>query len=154
MTQEDKVAPKASEVTQYVTPSPLELSIVQQAMWLVLLCLSTYQLVLQSVSPSNSSPAALPRLQIDLNEASLAELRLLPRIGPKLAQRIHEYRQLHGSFESLEQLDAVSGIGPSTLDGIRPWVFVDETSSVTGRLTPMLRHPRLVVSNRDEKPNR
>jgi competence protein ComEA len=39
----------------------------------------------------------------------------LPGIGPSTAAKIVAYRQQHGAFRSLEELDAVSGIGPSKL---------------------------------------
>ena len=59
---------------------------------------------------------------IDLNTATAAQLEELDGVGPSLAQRIIDYREQAGGFASVEQLDAVSGIGASTLDKIRPGV--------------------------------
>ena len=50
-------------------------------------------------------------LLVDINTAGTEELALLPGIGPSLAERIVEYRQEHGSFETIEDIMKVSGIG-------------------------------------------
>jgi len=56
--------------------------------------------------------------RIDLNRASVADLELLPGIGPKLARRIVADRERHGSYRELKDLARVSGIGPMTLSRI------------------------------------
>jgi competence protein ComEA len=60
-----------------------------------------------------------------VNTASAAELELLPGIGPALAGRIIEHRQANGPFRAVEDLTKVRGIGPKTLDKLRPRVKVD-----------------------------
>jgi competence ComEA-like helix-hairpin-helix protein len=60
------------------------------------------------------------RGKIDLNTASEAELTLLPRIGPALAARIAAHREARGPFSSVDALIEVKGIGPKTLELIRP----------------------------------
>lgn len=69
-------------------------------------------------------PAPTARLQIDLNTAPAHELELLPSIGPKIAQRVIEDRDLNGPFESLNDLQRVSGIGPKTVEKLNQWAFV------------------------------
>jgi len=59
-----------------------------------------------------------PRV-IDLNTASAQELADLDQIGPVLAQRIIEYRRLHGRFMSVDELDRVRGIGKKRIDANR-----------------------------------
>lgn len=59
---------------------------------------------------------------IDLNTADAASLHLLPGIGARLALRVTEYRTRHGSFESVERLQDVSGIGRHTVQHLRPFV--------------------------------
>lgn len=53
---------------------------------------------------------------VNVNTATLEELDSLPGIGPSTAQAIIDYREEFGTFTSLEDLDEVSGIGPSTLE--------------------------------------
>lgn len=59
---------------------------------------------------------------INLNTADAAALEELPGIGPALSQRIVEHRETHGDFGSLEDLAAVSGIGPSILSDVEDLV--------------------------------
>ncbi|GAA3949354.1 ComEA family DNA-binding protein [Microbacterium soli] len=61
---------------------------------------------------------------IDLNAATQADLEMLPRIGPALAQRILEWRGQNGRFRAVEDLLAVPGIGDKLLAGLREKVRV------------------------------
>ena len=55
---------------------------------------------------------------ISLSRADQAALETLPRVGPATAQRIIAWRESNGPFRSVEDLLAVSGIGPATLEGL------------------------------------
>ncbi len=61
---------------------------------------------------------------INPNTASAKELELLPHIGPKTAQAIVRYRQEHGPFKSIDELDNVKRIGPKTIERIRPFLIL------------------------------
>lgn len=61
---------------------------------------------------------------IDINTANVAELEQLPGIGPVIAQRIIDFRDFHGAFESIDQLDEVEGISPGMVEAIRPMVTI------------------------------
>jgi competence protein ComEA len=50
--------------------------------------------------------------KININEASIAELTQLKRIGPKIGKRIVEYRENYGPFVKTEDIMKVKGIGP------------------------------------------
>ncbi len=72
-----------------------------------------------------SLPEARPhRGRINVNVAPQEELERLPRIGPVMAQRIIDYRETHGPFERVEELSRVRGIGPKTLERLRPLVVL------------------------------
>lgn len=60
-----------------------------------------------------------PRDPIDVNRASFSELLTLPGIGPALAERILQYRWVHGPFRSVDDLLNVPGIGPRLLERLR-----------------------------------
>lgn len=73
-------------------------------------------------------------LTVDLNNATAAELQLLPGIGAVLAGRIVEYRDANGPFESFDDLQAVHGIGRLTVAAIRSGAYIDEkTDAVEAR---------------------
>lgn len=56
---------------------------------------------------------------VSLSRADQATLETLPRVGPATAKRIIAWREKNGPFRSVEDLLAVSGIGPATLEGMR-----------------------------------
>lgn len=57
---------------------------------------------------------------VDINTADMAGLQVLKGVGPALAQRILEARETRGAFESIDDVDAISGIGPAMLRKIEP----------------------------------
>jgi competence protein ComEA len=60
--------------------------------------------------------------EVDINSADWPELIQLPGIGPTLAKRIVESRQTAGPFADNDDLRRVRGIGPKTLEGLRPYL--------------------------------
>jgi competence protein ComEA len=56
---------------------------------------------------------------VHLNSATLEQLDALPGVGPVTAQKILDYRQQHGAFGSVDELDAIAGIGPARLETLR-----------------------------------
>lgn len=62
---------------------------------------------------------------IDLNRASLAQLETLPGIGPKLGAEIIRFRETE-PFQTVDDLDLVSGIGPKKLEAVRGMVTVSQ----------------------------
>lgn len=75
-------------------------------------------------TPARASASASVQFPIDLNRATAEQLEAIPGIGPVLAQRIIEYRQANGRFNSVDELLEVRGIGPKRLEQLRAYVVV------------------------------
>lgn len=71
------------------------------------------------------APVASAATGIGINSATQAQLELLPGVGPALAQRIIADRERNGRYTSIEQLDRVKGIGPKTIEKLRPHIRID-----------------------------
>lgn len=56
---------------------------------------------------------------VSLNSATLEQLDALPGVGPVLAQHILDWRAEHGGFAAVSQLQDVSGIGPAKYDTLK-----------------------------------
>ena len=65
---------------------------------------------------------ALPKGKVSINRASVAQLQSLPRVGPKVARRIVDYRAAHKGFKTIEELRNVRGIGVRTMSRLRPYL--------------------------------
>jgi competence protein ComEA len=71
---------------------------------------------------SGAAGGASSTAPVQLSTATLEQLDTLPGVGPSTAQKILDYRQKHGAFSSVDELDAVPGIGPKRLDQLRDLV--------------------------------
>jgi competence protein ComEA len=80
------------------------------------------------------APRETVSFQIDINEADWPEFSLLPGVGESLARRIVESRSAEGRFADLEDLRRVRGIGPKTLERIKPFLRpLPEAGNVAGQ---------------------
>jgi competence protein ComEA len=57
--------------------------------------------------------------KVNINTAAVAELDTLPGIGPGYAERIVAYRESHGPFDTVEDIQDVPGIGPALFSRIK-----------------------------------
>lgn len=75
-------------------------------------------------APPDQSTASQAAFQgrIDLNSATVEQLRALPNIGEVRAQAIVTFRETSGPFAAVDDLLMVSGIGPETLAALRDLV--------------------------------
>lgn len=62
---------------------------------------------------------------VNVNEAGVAQLMLLPGVGPKKAQAIRDYAAAH-PFKSVEELKEVKGISDRNLEKLRPHVTLSK----------------------------
>lgn len=81
--------------------------------------------------PTLGAYPQLEGVRINLNTADPAALEQLPGIGPKKAADIAAYVRENGPLSSVEQLLEVKGIGEKTLENLRPYITVDETSTAS-----------------------
>lgn len=62
---------------------------------------------------------------VNINRASLTDMVTLPNVGPVLAVKIVEYRNMHGMFEKIEDIRKVQGIGSGTFNAIKHYITVN-----------------------------
>jgi len=104
----------------------------------VLMILLLLSLIVEWIIVANRRPDPLllergfefqTQFQVDVNDSTWVDWLQLEGIGPSLAHRIVADRRLNGPFSSIEDVGRVPGIGPETVERIRPWLTMghDET---------------------------
>lgn len=91
---------------------------------LALLAGHWYRLSRWSAAPVQVEHSADYVYRIDINAANWVEWSQLEGIGETLARRIVADRDARGPFQRVEDLDRVKGIGPKTLEKLRPQLLV------------------------------
>ncbi len=69
-----------------------------------------------------------PKGRVNINTAPASELETLPRIGPKVAQRIVDFRTKNGNFKKVEEIMKVQGIGEKVYEQIKDLITVGAES--------------------------
>jgi competence ComEA-like helix-hairpin-helix protein len=85
---------------------------------------------LASEIPEEVNKAAAEK--ININKAGITELTRLPGIGESLANAIVAYRQQHGDFIEIDDLQKVPGIGKSKLAAIKDFIVINDDKSSRG----------------------
>ena len=76
------------------------------------------------IEVSSSDPFPTPSAPININTATIDELKSLPGIGDAIAERIVDYREEHGGFDTVEEIMEVSGIGEKIFEAIKEQITV------------------------------
>jgi len=80
-------------------------------------------------TPSGSEESGpieeLSGFPININTATVIQLEELTGIGPSKAQAIVEYREQHGPFHAITEIQNVSGIGPKTYERIKDQITIE-----------------------------
>ena len=71
----------------------------------------------------DSEAGQTANILLDLNTATAQQLEQLPNIGPARATAIIDFRDRNGPILFVDDLTAIDGIGPATVDGLRPLVL-------------------------------
>jgi competence protein ComEA len=124
---------------------------------LTLLTIHAYSYTRWGTRPTELERGVGITYRVDLNHATRAELLQLPGIGESLARRIEDYRLEHGRFQHVNDLIEVHGIGPATLERLRPWVQVkwqdgDRADQEAAEQRPVLRLSRETPRRSDSPP--
>ncbi|MDD3626658.1 MAG: ComEA family DNA-binding protein [bacterium] len=86
----------------------------------------------ETKDPATPKPSPSPSGgKVNLNTATSEELQTLKGIGPSKASSIIEYRNSHGAFKRIEDIQNVSGIGPKTFESLKPYITVGSGDEVT-----------------------
>ncbi|ORO64598.1 helix-hairpin-helix domain-containing protein [Streptococcus oralis] len=74
---------------------------------------------------SETTPSTSKDKKVNLNKASLEELKQVKGLGGKRAKDIIDHREANGKFKSVDELKKVSGIGAKTIEKLKDYVTVD-----------------------------
>ena len=78
--------------------------------------------------------AAAASVKVNINQASSAQLALLPRIGIHAAERIVEYRKQHGAFSRPEELMDIKGIGEKLFQVLKPYIVLNGPTTASEKV--------------------
>ncbi len=87
-------------------------------------------LALVTIAPSFAAEGV-----VNINDADLEQLALLPRVGETVGQRIVDYREENGGFKDVEELLLVQGIGDKTFELLAPYVVVSGKTTLAEKVT-------------------
>jgi competence protein ComEA len=78
----------------------------------------------QGKAPTPPKETITAAAAVNLNTATAEQLATIPGVGPKMAERIIDYRQKNGGFKKIEDLMNVSGVGEKSFLKMKPLITV------------------------------
>lgn len=90
----------------------------------MLLSVAVAPLTVHAAGGAANPAAAASQGAVNVNQATAKQLEALPGVGKVTAEQIVAYRTQKGPFASVDDLGNVKGIGPKTLEKLRPLVAV------------------------------
>ena len=103
---------------------PLQHASVDVLMIVITVSLVLSTLIFRTTQPAPGPVLPTPLVKLNLNDAPVSELGLLPAIGPRMADRLIQYRDAQQHFSSWADVEKVSGMGPATIQTIQPWCVI------------------------------
>ena len=73
---------------------------------------------------AGATATATATAPVNLNTATAEQLATIPGVGPRMAERIIDYRQKNGGFKKVEDLMNVSGVGEKSFLKMKPLITV------------------------------
>jgi competence protein ComEA len=89
---------------------------------LVILAMTAVSTV--SLSAAEKQAAATGSKLVNINSADAVQLARLPQVGPKMAQRILDFRKSNGNFKRVQDLMKVKGIGEKVFAKLQPLITI------------------------------
>jgi len=83
----------------------------------------------KSTPKAATAATATAAAPVNLNTATAEQLATIPGVGPKMAERIIDYRQKNGGFKKVEDLMNVSGVGEKSFLKMKPLITVAATKA-------------------------
>jgi competence protein ComEA len=100
---------------------------------------------------ADGEPVASVAGVVNINSADASQLSLLPRVGPKAAERIIAYRTEHGPFRKTSDLMQVKGFGAKTFEGLSAYITVEGKTTLSTKIKsprkPRAKKPATTASN-------
>jgi len=107
---------------------PIVRALIVPVLGLSLSGLASHPAVAEGEAPSSHKT-------VNLNQATAAELARLPRVGPKLADRIVAHRKEHGPFTRVEDLMQVKGVGEKFFTALKPYLAVSGPTTLAEKVS-------------------
>lgn len=92
-------------------------------------------LAIGAIVPALPAHAEPPPGVVNINQASVEQLMLLPRVGESKARRIIEYRQ-KTPFKTVLELGRVKGFGMKSLRLLKPFIRIDGPTTLAAEISP------------------